>query len=97
MEFFELMILIIFIAVMLIIAGLVGLSLWLSNNRAVEQLKQDNLNYRRELISGSGGSPSTEGGEPDMMTGIMQFVQQNPQQVQQILQALNIGQKPPEN
>lgn len=75
------------------IAGLVGLALWLSNQRALEHMKQDNLNYRAGLKAGS-GAPIHQADEPDLMSTILDLAAKNPDLVEKFLGGMK-GQQPP--
>lgn len=67
------------------ITGLVGVAIWLSNQRAIEKMKQDNLNYREELRAGR--SPSSSG-SPDILTTLITTAMANPEMVNKLLGGL---------
>lgn len=83
------------VSLLALIAGFVGYGLWLSNQRAIEQLRQDNLNYREQLRQG-GGSSSGPGGQQDMLTTIIQMAMANPDLVKNLLGQGTGGQQPPQ-
>lgn len=69
------------------ITGLVGTAIWLSNQRALEKMREESLNYRAELRAGL-AAPKTSGSEePDMMSTILTLAMQNPELVQKFLSA----------
>lgn len=68
------------------ITGLVGIAIWLSNQRALEKMKEESLNYRAELRAGL-AAPKSGGEEPDMMQTILTLAMQNPELVQKFLAA----------
>jgi len=67
------------------ITGLVGIAIWLSNQRALEKMREESLNYRAELRAGL--TAPQEGEEPDMMQTILTLAMQNPELVQKFLSA----------
>jgi hypothetical protein len=63
--------------------GLVGMALYWSNQRALEKMRQESLNYRAELRSGGGAAPYNQASEQDPITAILTLVQQNPELLKQ--------------
>lgn len=70
------------------IAGLVGIAVYLANQRAVERMTQESLNYRAELRAGGRVAPSNNEGEPDMLSQLLTLAMQNPELVKQVLGGL---------
>ena len=77
---------VVIVAAICSITGLVGIAIYLNNSRAVEQLRQDNLNYRASMKAGSYPSGQVSQ-EPDGMSQIINLVMQHPE----ILQKLGLG------
>jgi len=91
METIELLLSLVLVA----FAGLVGLALWLSNMRALEQMKQENLNYRASMKAGSSVPYNQVATEPDLMETIIDLATKNPDLVDKFLSGMK-GQQPPQ-
>ena len=75
------------ISAILCISGLVGVSIYLANARAVEQLRQDNLNYRAGIRASPSGYPPQQQEQEFGLNQILELVMKNPE----ILQKLGLG------